>query len=261
MIEQLARLGYASKSVIYAVMGYLALAAAMRRGGRVTDMYGALHEIFDERFGRVLLFVLAIGLFGYAAWRILDAIRDPDKHGTEFKGLVTRIGNVVRALIYGAVGIEAFQLASRGSGTSNGREAQTWTARVMDVPLGEWIVAILGAIVVIYGVSEIVASFRSGYSKTLDVTPIPTQHRRTFETISAIGIGARGVIITVVGIFLLRAAFEQDASEAHGIRDSLQELVRAVPGRWAMALIGVGFLCYAFDQAVHVWCRRIKPVL
>jgi hypothetical protein len=40
--------------------------------------------------------VLALGLCGYAAWRILDATMDPDKHGTDFGGLVVRIGNVIR---------------------------------------------------------------------------------------------------------------------------------------------------------------------
>ena len=260
MIETLARLGYASKAVIYTIMGYLALAAGMRRGGRVTDMYGALRELLGNPLGRVLLVVLAIGLLGYAAWRILDAITDPDRHGTTFKGLVVRIGNVVRALIYGGVGIEAFKLF-RGLRGSHGREAQQWTGKLLDFPMGEWFVGILGLIIVTYGASEVIAGFKSGYSRTLDVTPIPPGFRHTAETISAIGIGARGVIITVAGVFLLRAALERDPSEAHGIRDSILELVNATPGRWALLFIGAGFLCYAFDQVVHVFCRRIRPVL
>ena len=260
MIEPLARLGYASKAIIYTIMGYLALAAAARRGGRVTDMYGALRELLGNPLGRMLLVVLAIGLWGYAVWRVLDAIRDPDGHGTNFKGLVTRIGNVVRALIYGGVGIEAFKLF-QGLGGSHGREAQAWTAKLLDVPFGQWLVGILGVIVFVYGISEVIASFKGGYSRTLDVSPIPPAFRRTAERISAIGIGSRGVIITVAGVFLMRAALERDPSEAHGIRDSILELVNATPGRWALVFVGVGFLCYAFDQVVHAWCRRIRPVL
>ena len=37
MIEPLARLGYASKAFIYATIGLLAAAAALRRGGAVTE--------------------------------------------------------------------------------------------------------------------------------------------------------------------------------------------------------------------------------
>lgn len=260
MIEPLARLGYASKALVYAVVGYLALAAALERGGRVTDTSGALRVVLQQPFGRFLLIVLAAGLCGYAVWRILDAITDPDRHGTSFKGLVTRIGNAVRALIYGGLGIEAFRLF-RGLGGSKPGEAQMWTARFMDFPFGEWLVGVGGLIVAIYGVSEVISAFKGGYSRTLDLSPIPPGFRRTAENISRVGIGARGVIITILGIFLVRAALTRDPSEAHGTRESILELANTIPRDWALLFIGVGLLAYSFDQAIHAWCRRIRPVL
>lgn len=259
-LEPLARLGYASKALIYAIVGYLALAAALERGGRVTDTSGALRVVLQQPFGRFLLIVLAVGLCGYALWRILDAIGDPDRHGTSFKGLVTRIGNAVRALIYGGLGIEAFRLF-RGLGGSSRHEAQMWTARFLDFPLGEWLVGLAGLIVAIYGVSELISSFKGGYSNTLDVSPIPPGLRSTAENISRVGIGARGVIITILGIFLVRAALTRDPSEAHGTRESILELANTIPRDWALLFIGVGLLAYAFDQAIHAWCRRIRPVM
>ena len=259
-IEPLARLGYASKALIYAIVGYLALAAALERGGRITDTSGALRVVLQQPFGRFLLIVLAVGLCGYALWRILDAITDPDGHGTSFKGLVTRIGNAVRALIYGGLGVEAFRLF-RGLGGSSRREAQMWTARFMDFPLGEWLVGLAGLIVAIYGVSEVISAFKGGYSNTLDVSPIPSGFRSTAENISRVGIGARGVIITILGIFLVRAALTRDPSEAHGTRESMLELANAIPRDWALLFIGAGLLAYAFDQAIHAWCRRIRPVI
>jgi hypothetical protein len=259
MLEHLARLGYVCKAVIFAVAGSLAVGAALRRGGRVTDTSGALRVILGQPYGRALLLVLAIGLCGYAVWRVLDAIRDPDHHGTDFNGIVTRIGNLVRALIYGGLGIESFRLF-RGMGGSNGREVQMWTARIMDIPLGSLLVGLLGAIIVIYGVSEVIASFKGGYSRTLDITPIPARLRPTAEAISRFGIGARGVIIAALGFFLVRAAFQQDPSEAHGQRDSMLELANAAGGRWMLLFIGAGLLAYAVDQAIHARCRRIKPV-
>lgn len=259
MLETLARLGYACKSVVYAIVGMLALAAAVNRGGRVTDTSGALRVVLGQPYGRVMLLVLAIGLCGYALWRILDAIHDPDRHGTEFKGLVHRIGHVFRAVVYGALGIESFRLFSGLSG-SNGREAQMWTARILDVPLGVVLVGLVGVIVSVFGVSEIIASFKGGYSRTLDLSRIPAGWRRTAEAISSFGIGARGVIITVLGVFLVRAAFQNDPTEAQGTRGSMLELANAAEGRWMLAFIGAGLLAYAIDQAIHARCRRIKPV-
>ena len=58
MLERLARLGYASKALIYAIVGGLAIAAAANRGGRVTDTSGALRVISRQPFGQLLLVVL-----------------------------------------------------------------------------------------------------------------------------------------------------------------------------------------------------------
>ena len=92
MIEQLARLGFASKAFIYATVGLLAGAAALNEGGTVTDTRGALRVILSHPFGNTVLFVLAVGLCGYSLWRVLDAFLDPDRRGTSAKGLTVRIG-------------------------------------------------------------------------------------------------------------------------------------------------------------------------
>ena len=39
MVETLARLGYICKAFIYTIIGSLAIAAALRRGGRITDAH------------------------------------------------------------------------------------------------------------------------------------------------------------------------------------------------------------------------------
>ena len=260
MIEQLARLGYASKAVVYAIVGGLAAAAAANRGGRITDTSGALRVILTQPFGQVLLFVLGTGLCGYAVWRVLDAFMDPDRHGTDFGGLVTRIGNVIRGGIYGALGLEAFRLA-RGLRGSSGKEAELWTARVMDMPFGDWLIGIAGLVIAIYGVSQIVGSLKPGLDKTIDLSPVPGPMRPTIVNVSRFGVGARGVIICVLGWFLMRAALEHDPSKAAGSREGVLELANAVNGRWLLAAIAAGLIAYAVDQALHARCRRIKPVL
>lgn len=259
MIEPLARLGYASKALIYAIVGYLAIAAAMNRGGRVTDTSGALRVVLRQPFGHAMLLVLAAGLCGYAVWRVLDAVVDPDRRGVDFKGLVTRLGNVVRAAAYGALGLEAFRLF-RGLGGSNGDNAQAWTSRIMDFPLGVWILGIIGATVAAYGVSEVVTSAR-GYKEEVDLSSVSQPHRTWLQRIARFGIGARGVTISLLGIFLIRAALAHDPSEARGVRESTLELANAADGRWLLGLVASGLLAYAVDQALHARYRRIRSVV
>lgn len=259
MLETLARLGYASKAAVYAIVGGLAAAAAANSGGRVTDTSGALRVILGQPFGAALLFCLGVTLCGYAVWRLLDAIKDPDRRGTDFKGLVMRLGNAIRGVIYGALGLEAFRLA-RGMGGSKGDEAEMWTARIMDLPMGGWIIGIAGVIVAVYGAWQILESLKEGMDETVDVSVIPRGIRKAVIHTSRFGVGARGVIIIALGVFLVRAAINRDPSEAAGARESVIELAGAVNGRWLLAAIAAGLLAYAVDQAAHAWGRRIRPV-
>ena len=93
-----------------------------------------------------MLFLLAVGLCGYSLWRLLDAFLDPEGRGTSAKGLVVRIGSAFRALVYGGLGIEAFRLA-RGLRSSRGSDAtiRMWTATVMALAAGYWLIALVGA--------------------------------------------------------------------------------------------------------------------
>jgi hypothetical protein len=257
MLESLARLGYASKAFVYCIMGILAASAALNRGGRVTDTSGALKVILSRPLGNTVLFILAAGLCGYAVWRVLDAIFDPDRHGSEVKGLITRIGSVVRALIYGALGLEAFRLA-RGLRKSGGGEAEMWATRVMDMPLGEWIIGITGVIVIAYGVSEVVTAVTEKVGKLIDLSRIPPAMRQPLLIVSRFGVGARAVIIIVAGLFLVRAAIQDDPGQARGTRDSMIELAGIFEGQWLLMAIATGLVAYSVDQALHARCRRIR---
>ena len=68
-----ARFGIAARGVVYIVIGVLAVQLALGDGGKATDQQGALHTIAKQPFGTVLLLAVAIGLAGYASWRLLRA--------------------------------------------------------------------------------------------------------------------------------------------------------------------------------------------
>lgn len=259
MLEHLARLGYASKAVIYAIIGVLAILTAVNRGGRVTDTSGALRVVLTQPYGAAMLILLTVGLCGYAAWRVLDAVTDPDRHGTSFGGLVTRIGNVVRGCVYGALGLEAFRLV-RGVRGSSG-DAEALTARMLELPAGELLVGIAGGSAAAYGVSELVRSLRGKDDDKVDWYSIRADMRAGIQKISRFGVGVRGGIIATLGVFLVRAAVAHDANQAAGSRESMLRLGGVVEGRWLLALIAAGVLAYAIDQAVHARFRRIRAVV
>src|SRR5215212_9069908 len=68
-MERIARFGYATKGVVYIVVGALATLAAFGLGGETTDVRGALREIESKPFGKIALATIAFGLIGYVLWR------------------------------------------------------------------------------------------------------------------------------------------------------------------------------------------------
>jgi hypothetical protein len=81
-LERGARLGYAAQGVVYLIVGGLAFLAATGRGGGTTDTRGALQSLLSQPFGRVLLALAALGLLGYALWRVMMGVRDPERGGS-----------------------------------------------------------------------------------------------------------------------------------------------------------------------------------
>ena len=255
MLELLARLGYASKAIIYAIVGVFAVLAALNRGGAITDTTGALRVVLTKPFGNTLLILLAVGLCGYGAWRLLDAFVNPDRDGA-----FIRIGNAVRGGVYGALGVRAIQLL-RGLRAPGGDEAELWTAKILDWPLGSVAVGIIGGIVAAYGAWQIVLGVTASHDEKIDWSSIPAGARTLVQRISQFGVATRGGLLVTLGVFLIRAALTENPDQAAGARESMLRLGGVFEGRWFLAVIAVGVLAYAVDQAVHAVCRRIRPVV
>src|SRR5689334_1018707 len=109
-VEKLARLGYAARGVVYALVGILAVQTAFGSRGQTTDTRGALQKIAEQ--STLLLWVIALGLFGYALWRIIQGVLDPENKGSDTKGLLKRGAMVASGIVYGGLALAAVRIAS-----------------------------------------------------------------------------------------------------------------------------------------------------
>src|SRR5688500_16799395 len=105
-----AKMGYSARGIIYLVIGGLGVLAAIGRGGETTDSKGAILTILRQPFGYALLILLTIGLFGYASWRLIQAIRDTDSHGRSLKGLAIRLALFGSAVTHALLAVWAISL-------------------------------------------------------------------------------------------------------------------------------------------------------
>ncbi|HYW30208.1 MAG TPA: DUF1206 domain-containing protein, partial [Gemmatimonas sp.] len=218
------RAGYAAKGIVYIVIGVLAARAAFGRGGQTTDSKGALSVIGDGPFGTVVLVLIAAGLLGYMAWRIVAAITDAEGKGNKPTKLLVRGAQAARGLVYGALGLQAIRYL-QGRGDSGGSAPEDWSARLLQLPYGQLLVGAAGLGVIGYAVYQLYrASSDEKVRKHLDLAYAGATQATWIVRLGKFGIAARAVVFGMIGVLLLRAARQSDASAAGGIGQSLREL-------------------------------------
>jgi hypothetical protein len=255
-VELLARVGYAAKAMLYLVVGSLAGAAVMGRSARAVDTQGALRTVHRMDFGRLVLLVMAAGLLGYALWRLVEGIFDPEHRGSNPKALAVRAGLVVRGLIHGGLALTALRLATRDRPLPHADQIRRWTTRVLELPGGELLVWLAALGIAGYGLYQFYRAYAAKLSHQLDLSELSTRSTRWVVGVSRFGLAARGVVFCLIGYLLARAAQHHDPAQAGGVRKSLRMI--ALMGQWPLASIGLGLIAYGVYELLNARYRRIR---
>ena len=118
--ERLARLGYAARGIVYAILGGIALLGA----GAEASPEGAFSTLLTQPLGRVLLGAVALGLVGHVLWRLAQAILDADHQGSTAKAMAIRTVSFGSALANGTLAFGALATAVSGAGAGAGVVAE-----------------------------------------------------------------------------------------------------------------------------------------
>ena len=204
--------------------------------------------------------VIAIGLFGYAAWRLIEAARGAEGEGSDAKGVGLRLAHAGSGLLYGSLGLQAVRLL-RGAAQRDA-EARTddWTARLMGLPWGRALVAAVGIGIVVYGGQQLWKAARGNVMRHLDVHALSPSARENVERLGRAGTAARGVVFLITGGFLMLAALRSNPAEATGLSGALTTLETAPWGPWLLGVVALGLLAFGLFQIVHARYRVVRPV-
>ena len=262
-IRILARAGYAAKGIVYIVIGWLAARAAIGYGGKTTDTSGAVHVIGDGPAGTAVLLVIGIGLLGYMLWRLISAFTDAERRGDDPSSLAVRAGQAIRGIAYGALGIRALKeisaVSSENAGGS-GEQARDWTAKLLALPYGKFLVIAVGLGVIGYAVYQLYRAFSDKVKKNLDLAEAGPTQATWIVRLGRFGIGARAVVFAMIGVFLFRAASSYDPNKAGGIGQSLAALASGPYGRIVLGVVALGLAAYGLYQIATARYRFIRTV-
>jgi hypothetical protein len=251
------RVGFASKGIVYLLIGLLALKTAFREGGETTDRDGAIQYIAGQPFGEVALVIIGVGLLAYAAWRILCGAMDLEHEGDRPTGLAKRLGYFASGALYASAGLFALKLLT-GDGGRKGNGAAHWTARLMDAPAGTLLVILAGVGIVIFGLIQIRNGWKEKFRKHLQAGAMSSEPKRWAVRAGKWGYVARGMVFSTIGVFLISAATRHDPSRARGLEGALDALAAQPYGQWLLAFVAAGLACYGVYCFVEARYRRLS---
>jgi hypothetical protein len=244
---RLVRLGYLAKGVIYLSIGALALRLALgMRGGKLTDASGVLLTVLQQPFGRVMLAVIGVGIVAYAAYYLFEAIADLRHRGGGVRGWIDRSMTIIKAAVYGMIGVEALNIVLLGGGS--GGDAEDNARLVMRFPLGEVLLVLIGIGVAVYGFTQLRMAWDGRADDDIDVGKV-RREAAWILPLGRIGTAARSVILIVMGVTLLWSGLQERPSNADGYSEVLATIASVNP--WLLVAMGAGLGCFGLYQLCH----------
>ncbi|MGH4138379.1 DUF1206 domain-containing protein [Clostridium sp.] len=258
--EFMARVGFATRGLIFFVMGILALLLAFGRGGKTTDQQGAIAMIGKQPEGKVLLWLILIGLICYSSWALIQVIINPFNKENDTKGISARLGYLFGAVSYSFLAIPTYALLTGGSKPVHvGKQAaktQNYVSKILDMPFGQWMILIVAIIVISVGIFQISKAFMPLFGSQLDLIKLNIYQLKWVKGFGMFGTISRGFVITLVGIFLVIAAYTSDSNNAKGFDSALMSLLNQPYGRWLIGIIALGLMSFGiYDLLIAMFFR------
>lgn len=256
-VAVIARAGYVAKGAVYAAVGVLAGRVALGAGGKTTGTGGAVESIGSQPFGKAMLVLLALGLTGYALWKLVQGIMDPDEKGSDIGGIVRRVAYGGSALIHLGIAFGALEELFGVEGQST--TLDQWTAYAMSYqpPLGQILVGLVGLGVLVVGLYQFYAGVSGRFRQEIETYNMSEAARWALLT-GRVGTVARAIVILFAGSFVVLAAWQSDPGETRGLGGALETLVRQPFGPYLLGIVAAGLITYGVFMLVVARYRDIE---
>jgi len=255
-LEWLARGGLIAYGVVHLLVGWLALQIAWgTSGGASADTSGALTTLAQQPFGKILLWVVALGLVALALWQTSEAIwGHPDQdRGKRIRKQVT---SGAKAAVYAALAVSA-ALVALGSGSSSSQSQEEATTGVLAWPGGRVLVVAAGLVVIGVGIAGIIKGIRKSFTEEVDTSSMSLAARTGVLRLGQVGYSTKGIALSVVGGLLTYATVTFDRQTAQGLDGALQTILAQPFGWFLLTAVALGFVAFGLFAILQSRYRRM----
>ncbi|HEV7870054.1 MAG: conserved rane protein of unknown function [Modestobacter sp.] len=248
VLTHVARVGLIAYGVLHVLIGWLAFRIAwfVQPSSEVADQTGALATVASSPGGRVLLWVIGVGLLALALWQAGEVLRwwtgllRPG-HRLRVAYVCARCG--AKAVVYGVLGVTGLFFAV-GADYEAAARLRELTDETLEIPGGAALVIAAGIAVTGVGAYVVLRGFTGGFMKDVDLDAAPDRLEPVIERIGRVGYTAKGIAFAVSGGLLVHAAVTADVSTATGLDGALNAIGAVPTGQWLLTAIAVGFAAF-----------------
>lgn len=255
VLEHLARVGLIAYGVLHVLIGWLAFRIAwfVQPSTEDADQTGALQAISGSPGGRVLLWVIGLGLFALSLWQAGEVLRwwtgllHPSRR---FRAAVVCTKCAAKAVVYAVLGVTALFFAV-GAGYQADERFQAMTDDALEIPGGSALVVAVGLGVAAVGLYFLVRGATGKFMRDVDLDSVPDEWAVRIRRLGAFGYVAKGIAFTVSGGLLVFAAATRDVSTATGLDGAMNAIGGVPTGRWLLTAVAVGFAAFGLYALVR----------
>lgn len=248
--RRLYQLGYATKGLVYFLMGCFALATVIGVAYAPGGPEQVMKWLYSNPLGTVLTGLLGTGLAAYAGYKVYSGLMDNREVGTDANGLANRLGWIINGIAYGSLAWSAYSLML-GIGLGDDPRKDI-IGLVLGWEYGYLVITLVGAIIAGVGVFQIYLALRGTHMKLLENGRFGHLAGTFYNSLGRIGIITISLVYLIMGYFLYRAAWTVDKEKFKGVAESLTYLKTFDLSVILLLFLGLGLLAYSAFMWVMV---------
>lgn len=258
IMDRLARLGYGVKGIIYITMGFIAFRSALGKSSTPADQLGAIATFGKLPYAQVLLWVILVGLISYSLWGLIRAFLDPFHKGRDMKGLLARGGYLLSAVTYASFVLPTYHLITGARRGARSNQTAQFVIKLMALPWGRFLVGAIGVGAVAAGIYQIYMGITLNFEQEFKPYALSPEQRKVAKQVGRFGTSARGIVFTLVGYFLVLAAYYARPGHAQGFAGALRFLAQQPYGLWLLGTVAAGLIAFGIYSLMSAAWFRLK---
>ena len=263
LLKVLTLCGCFATGIIYAAIGVIALLSFFRlkEGGADENSFFVLLNSFV--LGKIVNWVIILGAVCFIVWRFYEAFKDPNCIGSDAKAILLRGGaafsSVADAFIVLSV-LQALFAGDKAPVTGEPVQQQKMVADLLQSNWGHFIVMATGIIAMLTAGILVFYGLSKRFTEAINADHFTNRSRHILHAIAYAGYFARGVILGIIGFFLLKASIKKNSSYVVNTDKAFDFIGDHVGHIWFI-LVALGTICYGiymFVLGLHYDISAVK---